>query len=66
VHDVAGREEEKSFEEGVRDEMKHGGGDRRSEKMDFDPRAQSHEHVAQLTDGRVSEDSLEVMLREGQ
>ena len=54
VHDAARAEKEKRLEERVGEQMKHG----RVRRVD----AQPEEHVSQLADRRIGEDSLEVGL----
>ena len=56
VDDRAGREEEQGLEEGVGDQMEDGGG------VGCDSAAE--EHVAELRDGRVGEDALDVVLHD--
>ena len=56
VDDGAGGEEEKGLEEGVGEEMEDGGG------VGGDPAGE--EHVAELGDGGVGEDALDVVLHD--
>ena len=56
VNDRARAEEQQRLEERVRHHVK----DRRDERAD----AARQEHVAELRDGRISEDLLDVVLRE--
>jgi hypothetical protein len=57
VDDGACAEEEQGFEEGVGDEVEHADGDSAD--------SEAHHHVAELRDGGVSEDALDVPLRHG-
>ena len=57
VDDGAGAEEEQGFEEGVGDEVEHADGGAAD--------AEAHHHVAELGDGGVGEDALDVLLRDG-
>ena len=57
VNHRAGAEEQQRLEERVRDEMEH------AHRHAAD--AQAHHHVAELRNGGVSEDALDVVLRDG-
>jgi hypothetical protein len=57
VDDGACAQEEQRLEEGMRDEMEHADGDAAD--------AEAHHHVAELRDGGVGEDALDVVLRDG-
>ena len=57
VDDGACAEEEQRFEEGVGDEVEHADGGATD--------AEAHHHVAELGDGGVGEDALDVPLRGG-
>ena len=57
VDDGACAEEEQCLEEGMRDEMEHAHGNAAD--------AEAHHHVAELRDGGVGEDALDIELRDG-
>ena len=57
MDDGAGAEEEQRLEEGVGDEVEHADGDAAD--------AEAHHHVAELRNGGVGEDALDVVLRDG-
>ena len=59
VHHAAGCEEEEGLEKGVREEVEHAAGDAAGHS-----RAESKEHVAELTDRGIGQDALQVELRE--
>ena len=59
VHDASGSEEQESLKERVGKQVVHTGGNA-SERTNSQPK----EHVSELTDGRVGEDSFEVKLRQ--
>ena len=57
MNDGACAEEEQRLEEGVGDEVEHAHGDAAE--------AEAGHHVAELRDGGVGEDALDVVLRDG-
>ena len=57
MHDAAGRQEEQGLEEGVGEQVEDARGHHAA--------SQGEEHVTELTDRRVSQHALEVVLRQG-
>ena len=60
VHHAAGPEEQEGLEKCVREQVEHAGG-----HAELAAGAQGQEHVAELADGRVGQDPLQVGLRQG-